>query len=333
MNLTAASPGFEVLDGQVLNEQIATAVRDGLTSFPKRLPPWLFYDAEGSRLFDEITELPEYYLTRTERGIFRDFAENIVDAAREASRLRIVELGAGSAEKTRLLLKAAVERQGSLLYEPVDVSGSALEVARERIEREIPGVRVAPLEMDYTNGFRLTAAGVGERRLVLYIGSSIGNFEPEDAALLLRKVRAQLAPGDGLLLGVDLVKDESILLDAYDDAAGVTAAFNKNMLTRLNRELGGDFDLDTFGHRSIWNEARSRMEMHLESRAAQIVRLAEIDLEVDFAAGETIHTENSYKYQPGEPEALLADTGFEVAGAWTDVRGWFAVCLGRASAP
>ena len=331
MNLTTASPASEVLNEQVLNEEIATAVRDGLTCLPKRLPPWLFYDAEGSRLFEDITGLPEYYLTRTERSIFADFAEEILEKAGDGSRLRIVELGAGSAEKTRLLLKAAVETQGSLLYEPVDVSGSALQLAKQRIEGEIPGVRVAPLEMDYTNGFRLTAAGVGERRLVLYIVSSIGNFEPEEAARLLRKVRSQLAPGDGLMLGVDLVKDESILLDAYDDAAGVTAAFNKNMLARLNRELGGDFDLEAFRHRAVWNEARSRIEMHLESHAAQTVRLERIDLDVDFAAGETIHTENSYKYRPGEPEALLAETGFAVAGVWTDVRGWFAVCLGQAT--
>ena len=308
---------------------MACAVRAGLTARPKRLPPWLFYDSEGSRLFDAITELPEYYLTRTEREIFAASAGEIVDRASEGRRLRIVELGAGSADKTRLLLAAAVARQGPVLYEPVDVSATALEAARERIEREIPGVTVAPRVEDYTQGLELDATDADERRLVLYIGSSIGNFEPGEAAGLLRGVRAGLNAGDSLLLGVDMVKEEPALLAAYDDAAGVTAAFNKNMLVRLNRELAADFNLDAFAHRAVWNAELSRMEMHLVSLAAQRVRVAGLDLAVEFAAGETIHSENSYKYVPGQVEALMAEAGFAEAGSWTDGRGWFRVCLGR----
>src|SRR5208282_5222575 len=227
--------------GSPVDPHVAAAVQEGLASRPKRLPAWLFYDAAGSRLFDQITALPEYYLTRTERAIFAKHGRAIIDRAADGAHLRVAELGAGSAEKTRVLLRAAIERQQSIVYEPVDVSASALDDACELIAGEIPGVTVAPRVMDYTHGdgqrFHLESAGPGERRLILYIGSSIGNFEPEEALCLLRRVRAGLQPGDGFLLGVDLVKHENILLDAYDDAAGVTEAFNRNVLVRVNREL------------------------------------------------------------------------------------------------
>ncbi len=325
MNI-AASP---VTEPETL-AHVAAAVRAGLTASPKHLPPCLFYDEAGSRLFEQITTLDEYYLTRTERGILARHAGEIVSAAAQGGRLRIAELGAGSAEKTRLLLSAAAAQQDGLIYEPIDVSPSALDGARERIEREIPGVRVAPQVMDYTRGLALDPAADGERRLVLFIGSSIGNFEPDAALRLLRRVRASLATGDSLLLGVDLVKAESTLLAAYNDRAGVTGAFNRNLLARLNRELGADFDLAQFTHRALWNAPASRMEMHLESLAARRVRLTALNLAVDFAAGETLHTENCYKYKPGEAQALLAAAGFASAGCWTDEREWFAVCLGRA---
>jgi dimethylhistidine N-methyltransferase len=325
----AASPAV----AQQIDEHVAAAVRQGLASQRKRLPPWLFYDEAGSQLFEAISELPEYYLTRTEREIFAQNAGAIIAQAADGVRLRIAELGAGSAEKTRLLLKAAVERQRTVLYEPVDVSASALDGACERIGREIPGVTVTPRVMDYTHGdghsFHLDRPRGGERQLVLYIGSSIGNFEPNEAAELLQRVRAGLKTGDSFLLGVDLVKKDSILLAAYDDAAGVTAAFNRNLLARLNRELDADFDPEAFAHLPLWNVAASRIEMHLVSRLAQRVRLAALHLEVDFAAGETIHTENSYKFQPGQAESLLAEAGFAPAARWTDKNGWFAVCLGR----
>ena len=309
-------------------------MREGLTSRPKRLPAWLFYDDVGSRLFDAITELPEYYLTRTERGILAAHAAEMTAQAAGGARLHIVELGAGSADKTRVLLKAATEQQGAVLYEPVDVSASALEAARERIEREIDGVTVTPRVMDYTHGdgsrLHLGPVDCRDRRLVVYIGSSIGNFEPHQAAKLLRRVRAGLKTGDGFLLGVDLAKEQAALLAAYDDAAGVTAAFNRNVLVRLNRELDAEFELEAFEHCAVWNEAKSRIEMHLKSRDAQRVHLGALGLKVEFAAGESIHTENSYKFQPGRAEALLAEAGFRAEATWTDARGWFAVCLGRA---
>ncbi|MGA2808618.1 MAG: L-histidine N(alpha)-methyltransferase [Terracidiphilus sp.] len=314
--------------------KVAAAAREGLSARQKRLPPWLFYDEAGSRLFDRITELHEYYLTRTERGILAAQAGAMIAQAADGDgsgpvRLRIAELGAGSADKTRLLLKAAIERQGTVVYEPVDVSATALEAAQERIEREIPGVGFAPRVMDYTHGLDLEPCGPGERRMVLYIGSSIGNFDPHEAARLLAGVRAGLQPGDTLLLGVDLAKDIRTLLAAYDDTAGVTAAFNLNLLARLNRELGADFDLEAFAHRARWNGQESRIEIHLVSLSKQRVRLSALDLEVEFAEGETIHTENSYKYTPGQAEAMLTAAGFAPVETWTDARKWFVVCLGR----
>ena len=312
-----------------ISERVATAVREGLASTPKRLPPWLFYDEEGSRLFEQITELPEYYLTRTERAILSADAGAIVARAAAGRRLRITELGAGSAEKTCLLLSAAVRRQGPVVYEPVDVSATALMAAEERLEREIPHVYVAPQVIDYTDGLALDPPTPGEHRLVLYIGSSIGNFEPEDSSRLLGKIRSALRPGDALLLGVDLVKSADTLLDAYDDAEGVTAAFNRNMLVRINRELDANFDPNTFVHRALWNALDARIEMHLISEKAQTVHLPGLDLAVDFARGESIHTENSYKFRPGQAEHLLATAGFAPNMSWTDRRGWFAVCLAR----
>jgi len=313
---------------------IAAAVREGLSAHSKRLPAWLFYDDEGSRLFDQITGLPEYYLTRTERAIFAAHCAEIVaqaagQYANKPARLRVAELGAGSADKTRLLLNAAVDLCGPVVYEPVDVSASAMEEACERIDREIPGVRVAPLVADYTEGLDLAPTHPGERRMVLYIGSSIGNFEPREAARLLDDLRAALEPGDSILLGVDLRKDEPTLLAAYNDAAGVTASFNLNLLARLNRELAADFDLESFAHRAVWNPEHSRIEMHLESLIPQQVQLASLDLEISFAAGESIHTENSYKYAPGQPESMLEQAGFTPQSTWTDDRAWFAVCLAR----
>jgi dimethylhistidine N-methyltransferase len=253
-----------------------------------------------------------------------------VERAAGEQALRMVELGAGSCDKTRLLLRAAVDRQDTVVYEPVDVSASALEEAQERLESEISGVLVSPRVLDYTRDFALEPPCPGERRLVLYIGSSIGNFEPGEARDLLESVRDALIPGDALLLGVDMVKDRGTLLTAYDDAAGVTAAFNRNVLVRLNRELGADFDPEAFAHRAVWNAAKSRIEMHLESVQPQAVQLSGVDLSLHFAQGETIHTENSYKYQPGQAEAMLRETGFSPEKTWTDGKGWFSVCLARA---
>ena len=317
---------------QEIVQSIAEIVCEGLSRTPKQLPPWLFYDEAGSLLFEEITGLPEYYLTRIERGIFESHAADMIAAAADGCRLRLLELGAGSADKTRLLLAAAVAHQKRVSYQPVDVSATALEAARERLERELPPVEVEPLVADYTQGLLLDPCDSGERRLALFIGSSIGNFDPVDALSLLQYLRDALEPGDGLLLGVDLApaangKTESELTAAYDDSQGVTARFNKNVLARLNRDLGAEFDLDAFRHQIRWNQDQSRIEMHLESLNVQTVYVAALEQAFDFALGETIHTENSHKYRLGQAEELLQAAGFEPRRRWSDAKGLFAVHL------
>jgi dimethylhistidine N-methyltransferase len=325
MTTSSASPA-----SSQISDQVASAAYKGLTAKPKRLPPWLFYDAAGSRLFEQITRIPEYYLTRTERSILEAHAAEIVGRAADGQALRVIELGAGSSEKTTLLLNQAVERQDTVFYEPVDVSAMALIEAQIRLEAEIPGVLVCPRVADYAKGLELDSTLPSERRLVLYIGSSIGNFEPAEARELLMNMRTAVSPGDCLLLGVDLAKDESVLQAAYNDPAGVTAAFNRNILVRLNRELDADFDPQAFAHRATWNAAASRMEIHLVSMVKQTVWLPGLDMRVTFVERETIHTENSYKYRPGQAEEMLANAGFATEATWTDERGWFAVCLARA---
>jgi len=304
----------------------------GLTARPKTLSPWLFYDEEGSRLFEAITELPEYYLTRTERTIFAANADEILAAAAEGSAgrpLAMIELGAGTAAKTGLLLRAAVQRQGAVDYLAIDVSESALAEARQRIETEIPGVTVSSCVADYTGAMEEIPAE-GKRRMVLYIGSSIGNFEPADAVHVLREVRRRLDQGDKLLLGADHVKERSVLVRAYDDEAEVTAAFNKNVLTRINRELGGNFNPRLFRHRARWNHEHARIEMHLESLIAQQVRIEALELDVRFARGETIHTENSYKFTTKAVVSMLEQAGFTLTQCWSDEREWFGVYLATA---
>ena len=308
---------------------VGSEVYRGLTSRPKTLSPWLFYDNEGSRLFEKITTLPEYYVTRTERKILAEYSNEIIDASGPGP-LTIIELGAGTATKTGLLLRAGTGRQGPLTYHAIDVSASALVEAKRRLEADFPEVTVETSIADYTDGLGKIDVG-GNRRMVLYIGSSIGNFDPAGALKLLRQLRAQLSPGDCILLGVDLLKDRQVLLDAYDDASGVTAAFNKNVLLRINRELGSNFNTQLFRHRSRWSEDHCRIEMHLESLIAQFVYIPDLDLEVRLCRGETIHTENSYKFTIAGATDMLARAGFEVARSWCDPRSWFGELLGTAT--
>ncbi len=306
---------------------LGAEVYRGLSTSPRTLSPWLFYDERGSELFERITLLPEYYLTRTERALFAAHAAEIVAAASVGERLALVELGAGTALKTGLLLGAAAAAQGTVDYHAIDVAESALAEARRHLEARIPGVRVHTRVADYTEGLGPLSEG---RKLVLYIGSSLGNFEPPAAAALLASVRRQLAPGDRLLLGVDHVKAPELLLAAYDDAEGVTAEFNRNVLRRIDREFGADFNLSAWAHEARWNEAASRIEMHLCSAVAQTVRIPALELQLRFAAGETIHTENSYKFTGAGVRALLAEAGFALGTVWSDERGWFGVYLAEA---
>jgi len=308
---------------------VGSEVYRGLTAMPKKLAPWLFYDQRGSELFEAITELPEYYLTRTEREIFAQYADEIVAAA-DAKKLSMIELGAGTATKTDLLLAAAARRQGRVDYYPIDISVSALEEARRRCSVEQPHVSVMPIVGDYTRDMSEIPRTAG-RRLVLYIGSSIGNFEPSEAAALLRRLRAHLAAGDLLLLGVDHIKDRTTLLRAYNDQAGVTAEFNRNVLARIRRELGANFRPRLFRHRACWNDREARIEMHLESLVAQEISIPALELTVNFRRGESIHTENSYKFTPERVGEMMERAGFAVRREWTDGKKWFGVYLAEAS--
>jgi dimethylhistidine N-methyltransferase len=305
---------------------IAEDVISGLSASPKRLPPRLFYDAAGSDLFEQITELPEYYLTRTERAILSQHASEMLKNAGEG--LTLIELGAGTASKTKVIIEALLRQQMSGTFYPIDVSASALEIARDTLKLEFPALKVRPLVGDYSAGLS-QLSGTPGRKLVLYIGSSIGNFEPDEAGALLKTIRQSLAPGDALLLGADMVKDEAVLLAAYNDEQGVTARFNLNILARINRELGGDFDLTAFRHWAIWNAAESRIEMHLESLRTQTVNISEIDMRVRFRRGETIHTENSYKFTPAMVREILSAGGFDLEKTWMDEKKWFGVHLAR----
>ncbi len=293
----------------------------------KSLPPWLFYDERGSALFERITGLPEYYLTRTERSIFEQFADDIVTEG--AGPLTVAELGAGTATKTGILLRAALRQQPALLYQPIDVSPTSLKEAVGTLS-EIPGLTMKPLVANYITDNYTIERSRGERVLGLYIGSSIGNFSPPEAIGILRNLRRQLRrTGDGLVLGVDLApcrnKSVEFLVAAYDDAAGITAEFNRNILARLNRDLGADFDLACFAHRARWNAAESRMEMHLESLCEQTVHID--GKSIRFVPGETIHTENSYKFTERSVRTLLDAAGFGSPRWFHDPGHLFGVAL------
>jgi len=294
-------------------------VREGLTGSPKTLPPKWFYDAHGSELFEEITALPEYYPTRAEREILLARAGEI--AAASGART-LVELGSGSSEKTRHLLDALT---GLHTYVPVDVSESALTLAGRALAADRPGLDVHALIADFTAP--LTLPATPGPRLVAFLGGTVGNLLPAERAGFLAAVRGLLAPGDALLLGTDLVKDEEVLVRAYDDAAGVTAAFNRNVLSVVNRELGADFDPAAFGHVAVWDAGHEWIEMRLRSLTAQTVKIPALELAVDFAAGEELRTEVSAKFRKEGVRHELSVAGLELTHWWTDEEARFALSL------
>jgi dimethylhistidine N-methyltransferase len=294
----------------------------GLARPRKQVPPKHFYDAEGSRLFEAITELEEYYPTRTEIGLLRQAAPEISRHVSEGAAL--VEFGSGASVKTRILLDAAPQLA---VYAPIDISASALDEAARAIRADYPKLTVAPLRDDFTNALRLPPE-VDDRPVVgFFPGSTIGNFTPQEAKAFLVGARRLLGSGAAFLVGIDLVKDPAILVAAYDDALGVTAAFNKNLLSRINRELDGDFDLDSFAHRAVWNDAESRIEMHLMSLKDQTVHAA--GRAFHFAAGETIHTENSCKFTIPRFAALAAEAGWTLEQQWVSPEPAFGMVLLR----
>lgn len=303
----------------------AEDVRDGLASVPKTLPSKYFYDELGSALFDAITVLPEYYLTRAETEILRQWGWEIVRAL--GNPVDFIELGSGSAVKTRILIEEALRVQRSLHYSPIDISGEALRVASLSLVEAFPALTVTAYAADY---FAILQGEVLRRRgrvLAMFMGSNVGNYEPDDARTLLRGIAHVLKPGDGLLLGADLKKDPHILELAYGDPTGVTAAFNKNLLARINRELDADFDLDGFRHVAAYDEQNGRVCSYLESLRDVRVRIGALGSDVEFAQGERIHTESSYKYSLDDIAALAAGAGFRSTRTWMDAKKRFSVNL------
>ncbi|MCA1630869.1 MAG: L-histidine N(alpha)-methyltransferase [Acidobacteria bacterium] len=320
----------------------AEDVRRGLTSHPKRLFPKYFYDELGSLLFEAICKLPEYYLTRAEDEILSRHADEIAklacegldeflfhdEASRDAPKsepVTLVEFGSGSSAKTRRVVEALLRRQQSLLYVPIDISHTALEAGAHALLDEYPRLRVEAYAGDYDAALARLGEGREERgrTLALFLGSNVGNFEAAEAGAFLRRVRGVLSAGDALLVGADLKKDAAILEAAYDDPLGVTAAFNLNLLARINRELGADFDPRNFRHVARYDESAGRVEMYVESKRAQTVRVRALGLEVGFAAGERVHTENSHKYDAAQLSDLARGAGFVAARAWRDEANLF----------
>ena len=306
--LSAVTPGNRFLD-----EVVA-----GLSATPKTLSAKYFYDAEGSRLFEAICDLPEYYLTRTETALLRQIAPEI--AARIPNDAALVEFGSGASTKTRIVLDAAPQ---IAVYAPIDISPSALDEAAASLRQAYPALTVAPLVDDFTQAMTLPEGAKGHTPVGFFPGSTIGNFPPPEAEALLRRARTLLGEGSLFIVGADVAKDPAVLIPAYDDAQGVTAAFNRNVLAHINRELDGTFDLASFGHKAVWNAEESRIEMHLESLRDQIVMVG--DYGFRFAAGETIHTENSYKHTPEAFEGIARRAGWTVAQSWISKNPTFAI--------
>ncbi|MBM7085484.1 L-histidine N(alpha)-methyltransferase [Micromonospora humidisoli] len=322
----SAEPLEIYLQERDLDRALRSDVRTGLAADPKWLPPKWFYDARGSELFEEITRLPEYYPTRAERTVL---AVRAPDIAASTGAKTLIELGSGSSEKTRLLLDAFTRHGGLGTFVPLDVSVSALRQSTAQIATDYPQLRVRGIVGDFTR--HLDRLPTGGRRLVVFLGGTIGNLVPAERADFLAAMRAALEPGDHLLIGTDLVKDPAVIVPAYDDAAGVTAEFNRNVLRVINRELAADFDPDAFAHVAHWDPTQEWIEMRLRARRPMRVRVDALDLTVDFAADEELRTEVSAKFRPAGIGAELTAAGFLPTEFWTDPAGLFGVTLARAA--
>jgi dimethylhistidine N-methyltransferase len=321
------TPGFRLLELSVGDPcaEFARDVADGLTAAPKRLACRYFYDREGSRLFEAICELPEYYLTRAEAAILHDHAHEI--ARYFPADVTVIELGSGNAVKTQLLLAVLLRARRKVRYVPIDICRPVLEESSRALLQKFPGLEIVAVAGEYQEGLQRLPTESARQKLFLWLGSNIGNFDRTEAAAFLRRIRATLQPADRVLVGFDLRKSRAMLEAAYDDAAGVTAAFNLNLLARINRELDGDFDLGAFRHRAIYDADLGRIEMHLVSTRSQRVTMGQLGLEVAFAAGETIHTENSYKYSLTEMDEVARAAGLHAERSWQDAQGRFCLHL------
>ncbi len=325
--LTTISDRLEIVTVPHLTRTATFAedVAAGLAPTGKRLPSKYFYDDLGSALFDAITHLPEYYLTRAETEILHESGWEIVRALEEP--VEFLELGSGSAIKTRILIDEALRAQGSLRYSPIDISADALESSARALADAYPQLRIRGYAADYFDVLGSPDLTRERRVLAMCMGSNIGNYDPASADALLKKMNQSLLPGDGLVIGADLKKDPAILEAAYDDPTGVTAAFNKNLLARMNRELGATFDLRAFDHVAVYDPVRGAVDSFLESTRKQRVRVEALDIEVSFAEGERIHTESSYKFDHDSMARAVEAAGFRLARTWTDAGERFGVNL------
>jgi dimethylhistidine N-methyltransferase len=307
------------------------AVREGLAEQPKRIPSRFFYDRCGSLLFEEICDVPEYYLTRAERSILEKRADDL--AERFSEPVRLVELGSGSAVKTRILIEAFLAHHQALTFVPIDISATMLEQSADTLLDAYPQLRIQAFAGEYETELARLRELTQPPRLILWLGSSLGNLTRREAAAFLGQVRAGMTAADRVLVGIDLRKSRDVLERAYDDARGVTARFNLNLLERINRELGGHFELENFEHRALYREDEGRVEMHLVSRSEQRVAIDELDETVTFRAGEMIHTENSYKYSVDEIGDLATSAGLCSEACWLDADELFSLNLFAAAQP
>lgn len=316
---------LDVMEVQDSRGTFAEDVARGLAASPKSLPPKYFYDEQGSLLFEQITELEEYYLTRTEAGMLAAHGHDMLAAAGDP--LTLVELGSGSSSKTRLLLDILAKRQARVDYVPIDISPTVVTEFGEQLLNDYPSLHIRGLICDYHQAMGELKSESHGHRLFLFLGSSMGNYTPQQAVRLLRVVREAMGPQDRLLLGLDLKKEAAVLRRAYDDAKGVTAAFNLNLLARINRELGGRFELERFRHKAFYNEEQGRVEMHLESLVSQLVPVNGLQRSFSFKNGETIHTENSYKFDRQGLQEILEPCALAIQRQWLDHRRWFSLNL------
>lgn len=339
--MSQGSPGYPSDDRLIIHDLASMAVRtsfaedvrQGLLQHPRRLFPKYFYDELGSQLFEAICLLPEYYLTRAENEIMAHRASEIVSEVERP--VRLLEMGSGSASKTRRIIEAILSAQPDLLYIPIDISATAIETSSRVLLQAYARLKINAFAGDYYSGLKALVADEyrsSDRTLALFLGSNIGNFDRDEARTFLLALRSVLSGGDALLLGADLKKEREVLEAAYDDSLGITAAFNLNLLSRINRELDADFNLRAFRHYAHYNEEAGRIEIYIESLRSQTVRVGRLELEIHFEEGERIHTENSYKYDMADLSRLAAETGFAFSRTWLDSMERFSSNLFIASA-
>jgi L-histidine Nalpha-methyltransferase len=316
-----------------LNEDFEQDIKEGLGSRnQKRIKPKYFYDTEGSHLFEKICVQPEYYPSRVEAAILRRYSKRMT-CTQANDEISIIELGSGSSTKTRILLQEVLSRQSSLFYFPIDVSKAILCETTNKLSADFRNLRTIGISSDYTDGVEQATslisadAQIPDRKLIVFLGSSIGNFEPQESISFLRNLRSKMDENDNLLIGIDLHKDKKVLEAAYNDEKGITARFNLNLLTRINRELRGEFDLNSFVHRAFYNSFDERVEMHIVSTKDQQVYVGRLNQTYSFDKNETIHTENSYKYSSEQIRQMAEEGEFVIKGNYFDTKKWFNVVL------